>query len=781
MATPDLINKQYKLERYCISHGLTKLRTNTQKLEDRSYASATVYGVAVIDELMPVLTEHIERTTHDRLKRGTGEHFQIIKDYVTQLEPIALAAITLKVTLDKVFSTRQRSNMLTNVCACIGAAVEEECQMRHYETTAPGLLRTIKERYWHQSCGTHQRLVVARTMMNRCEDLQPWIRWPAPDRVKLGAWLLEGLMGCSGWFTKENVIEARNKNVLYCVPTPAFVEIKDDLMQSAELFSAVALPMLIPPNPWSADRQGGYLLNEIMRGRKLIRSGHDCLSPGETPLAFINQLQQTAYRLNPFVVDVATTLDQRGISVGKFLPIVETPLPPKPFDIADNDVARKDYRRRAAEAMNANAASFRRSVKTRMQMEGVRIFKDEPRFYLPWSFDYRGRAYPIPSVLTPQDTDFGKSLLRFADESYLTDEAESWLAFQVATTYGLDKAPMKERMEWVHHNHQLISAVATDPLGYMSEWEAADEPWQFMAACEEYYACVISCSRHYTGLPVAVDATCSGLQILAGLARDRSTAALVNVIPSDKPQDAYAVVAEIAKPNVPERLQEHMNRKITKRCVMTIPYNAKPWSNRSYVKEAFKEAGIELDKEEATAVVKAIRDAMHVVVPGPMAVMQWIEDEVGNALRRGVEFFEWTTPSGFTVRQKLNKIQFATVNLQLLGRCQMRVSVGESDQVDRRHHKNATAPNLIHSLDASLLHLSTLRFNAPIALIHDSVLCRATDMSVLSHVVRETYMHLFAEHDYLTDFARQIGAETDPPIIGDLQPEVVTDSTYFFC
>ena len=42
-------------------------------------------------------------------------------------------------------------------------------------------------------------------------------------------------------------------------------------------------------------------------------------------------------------------------------------------------------------------------------------------------------------------------------------------------------------------------------------------------------------------------------------------------------------------------------------------------------------------------------------------------------------------------------------------------------------------------------------------------------------------MHLFAEHDYLTDFAKQIGAESEPPIIGDLEPSTVIDSTYFFC
>ena len=55
-------------------------------------------------------------------------------------------------------------------------------------------------------------------------------------------------------------------------------------------------------------------------------------------------------------------------------------------------------------------------------------------------------------------------------------------------------------------------------------------------------------------LPVATDATCSGLQILAGLCRDASTASLVNVLPGERPADAYAVVAEHAKPNVPDHL-----------------------------------------------------------------------------------------------------------------------------------------------------------------------------------------------------------------------------------
>ena len=140
-----------------------------------------------------------------------------------------------------------------------------------------------------------------------------------------------------------------------------------------------------------------------------------------------------------------------------------------------------------------------------------------------------------------------------------------------------------------------------------------------------------------------------------------------------------------------------------------------------------------------------------------MKVMKRIEQEVAAAIDRGADEIQWVTPSGFVVTQRLMKKKTQTIELQLLGRCVVRVATHDGDKVDRAHH------------------------NAPISLIHDSVLCRATDMGILSTIVRETYMHLFAEHDYLTTFAHHIGAESEPPIIGDLEPSTVIDSTYFFC
>lgn len=780
MPTPEQIDEQIALEREQIRQGLKELRTNTYKLEEKSYASASIYGVLSIDQLLPVVVARIQETNGRIRQRHVGHAFKEIIHYLADIEPEAAAAISLKVTFDKVFSVKPGQSTITNVAAAIGQAVENECMMRHYERNVPGLLNVLKENYFHRSIGTTQKVTVIKTLMKRY-NVDLWKGWNQTNKVRLGGWLLDAICEVSNYFMKTTRRQGR-KTILELNPTPEFLSVKDKIMAQAELFSPLAWPMLIEPNDWTPDgKHGGYILNEVMRGYDMVRRGKPYLIQGEQPVEFLNRIQKVAFTLNPFIVGVARTLQERQIQVGKFIPIVEIPLPPKPPDIADNAEARQDYRRRAAEVCNVNAQAFKRSCRTRMTMNAVERFKDVDKFFIPWSFDYRGRAYPIPAFLTPQDTDFGKSLLKFHNQAFMTPEAEQWLSFQCATTYGLDKASMPERMTWTLENQDLIKRIAEDPIGNLSEWEGADEPWTFLAACDEYYHCVIKCDRNYTNSCIAVDATCSGLQILAGLSRDLSCARLVNVLPSDRPQDAYEVIADEAKPHVPENLRPYMDRKTTKRTVMTVPYNAKPFSNRGYIREALKEKGIEVEKEDLTAVVKAVRDAMNVIVPGPMRVMKWIESEVAAAIDRGATELSWVTPSGFVVTQKLMKKNVKTVELQLLGRCQINVADGDTDKVDKKHHKNATAPNLIHSLDASLLHLSATRFNAPISLIHDSVLCRATDMSVLSAVVRQTYMHLFAEHDYLTDWASQIGAETKPPIIDTLKPESVIESTYFFC
>jgi DNA-directed RNA polymerase len=776
MATPSEIQRQIELEQEALSCGKQKLHASLQRLHEKSYASASVYGTASISAALPSVIKDIEDNLSKMKKGRAGAYYKPISEHIDNLEPLAIATIALKITFDMVFSMKRDRDLLTSVVVSIGSALEAECKFRWYKTNHPGLMKYIEEKYYHESCGTEQKQSIASVIFGR-QDIH-WPTWHIKNKTALGSWSLERVCSTTGWFTKEPEQRGR-KTVLRLVPTPEFMEVRDQLINTAEMFSGIPWPMLVEPNDWTNEQMGGYLTNELMRGHELTRRGNPTLVHGETPLKFLNKLQKVRYRVNTHVLEVARHFRDKGIKVGKFIPLCEAFKPPKPPDIAENADARQAWKREMAEAYNADRYNFKRSVRTRTQLEAAEKFKDE-EYYLCWSFDYRGRTYPIPAYLTPQDTDFGKSLIRFADESFVNEEAEEWLAFQVATTFGLDKAPMDERIQWVRDNHDLITKVAVDPIGNLPEWEVVEEPWQFMAACHEYYHCCIECDHQFTSLMVAVDATCSGLQILAGLAKDQSTASLVNVCPGDRPSDAYKAVAEEAKKYLPAEMHPWMTRKTTKRTVMTIPYNATRSSSWGYIKEALLEQGFEPEKEQVSQVVEAVYLSMDAIVPGPMRVMRWIKTHVGQYIRSGADHVEWTTPSGFVVNQKRNVKETERMELQLLGATKVTVTVGEGNPCPTRH-KSSTAPNLIHSLDASILHETFQRFNGPFTVIHDSVLCRATDMGTLNALVRETYTDIFTRDCWLSKFGEAINASEEPPIVGTLDPEVVEESTYFFC
>ena len=277
MATRDQIAEQVELERDQIRLGLQRLRENTKKLEEKDYASASVYGVASIDSLLPLVVARIEETNNRIRERKNGRAFAEIKRYLADVEPLAAAAISLKLTFDKVFSFKEGSNHMVEVCRAIGRAVEDECQMRFYEQEAPGLLNILKKNYWHKSSGTQQKVTIIRTLMNR-KGIH-WKTWGITNQVKLGGWLLDCMMTSSNWFEKE-LKRVGRKTVTMVVPTPEFLEIKDQVMHEAELFAPLAFPMLIEPNDWENKRAGGYLLNEVMRGHEMIRRGNPTMYTG---------------------------------------------------------------------------------------------------------------------------------------------------------------------------------------------------------------------------------------------------------------------------------------------------------------------------------------------------------------------------------------------------------------------------------------------------------------------------------------------------------------------
>ena len=114
MPTQSEIDAQYELERTAISCGLQRLHKNTYNVESKDYASASIYGVASVDTLIPLVIAEIESTNWKIRKGNSGVAFKEIAEYLSDIEPLAAAAITCKIIFDKVFSFRDDSSLLVS-------------------------------------------------------------------------------------------------------------------------------------------------------------------------------------------------------------------------------------------------------------------------------------------------------------------------------------------------------------------------------------------------------------------------------------------------------------------------------------------------------------------------------------------------------------------------------------------------------------------------------------------------------------------------------------------
>ena len=72
MATKAQIAEQVQLERDQIAQGLKRLRDNTRQLEEKDYASASIYGVVGVDTLLPLLVARIKETNERIYARTNG-------------------------------------------------------------------------------------------------------------------------------------------------------------------------------------------------------------------------------------------------------------------------------------------------------------------------------------------------------------------------------------------------------------------------------------------------------------------------------------------------------------------------------------------------------------------------------------------------------------------------------------------------------------------------------------------------------------------------------------
>jgi len=771
----SLISRQLQRETQSHEEARIRLQTRTKEAEDRTYASSTVYGRKAIKALLEPVAERIT----DRLftlRRGSAavDAAEVYK-HLQQADPHSMALITMKVVLDVL--GKDSTPSLQDLTTKIGAAVQLEQRMIYYAQQEPELYKRT-EFFFHKSAGTQQKATVFKRAFNR-ENIE-WDRWDRTTNHKVGTWLLVCLIEVTGWL-EQTMVRRGRKTLKVMTYTDEFLKHRDTIIAAAESLAFCQWPMLCPPVDWSNDNSGGYLTESVRQCNPLIRKAGS-LAPrkqGDIPITMLNNLQSQAYRVNPLIFAIADHFYEHKITVGKFRCDPPMPIPENILaeDAPDDEV--KAYKRARTDAENYNAQLAQKNWRTTEVMYVARKYADEQQFWMPASFDYRGRVYFQNTALNPQGTDFDKSLLLFADEGPVN---EYWLAFHVATTYGLDKETMEDRVAWTRANRSLIKRIADDPI-HNHEWREASEPWCFLASVLEYAACCIDCTKPTSGLPVGIDATCSGLQHLAAMTRCGTTAALVNVTPTPKPADAYRTVAEASLPYMSEKYHEWMNRKITKRSVMCTPYGVTQQSARNYIRMALREAGHEFDSTQLTEITNAIfRKAIPEVLPGPINVMAWLKSSASQILDSGKETIQWTTPSGFVVSQDLRMSNTIEVQTRLMGGARIKCKVADGYLgPDKPHHRSALAPNVVHSNDAALLHLTFAFWDQPFTVIHDCVLGRSCDMDDMAKAIRQEFAEMY-KADVMQDWADEVGVDLPEELIQNtLDIESVNESLYFFC
>ncbi len=106
-----------------------------------------------------------------------------------------------------------------------------------------------------------------------------------------------------------------------------------------------------------------------------------------------------------------------------------------------------------------------------------------------------------------------------------------YLKIDIANAYGMDKKSWIDRICWFDFTVDNLDNIVAD----------ADEPLLFMKAVKAYHNTMAKIS---TGHNMFLDATASGLQIMAVLSGCKKTAAHVNLINTGKREDVYTDTAQ---------------------------------------------------------------------------------------------------------------------------------------------------------------------------------------------------------------------------------------------
>ena len=524
----------------------------------------------------------------------------------------------------------------------------------------------------------------------------------------------------------------------------------------------------------------------------------------------VNIMQRTEWVINRPIFDVLEKCVLNGYQLGK-LPVnpEDIPLPPKPFDIATNKDAKTKWKREASSVYKDRAKSKSKYIQIRQILEEGKKFL-ERGFWYPYQLDFRGRIYPKSPMLSPQSADYARALIKFKFGKPMgSDEAFNNFAVAGAGLFGeTDKEELSVRRQWVIDNADKIISTANNPLTD-TWWTDADKPFSFLAWCMEYRDFALSdfSPDFITTLPIQSDCSNSGLQHYSAMMRDEVGGKATNLIPANKPNDVYGLVAEkvieklqlMTDPMAKKWLDYGIDRKICKKPVMCLPYSLTQYSCRQYIQDHVEKELVERNRQHDFGedlfrsthwLTKVVWESINEVIVGAKDIMKFLKDVAKLVASENLPV-AWTSPLGLPIMMSAYKKESKRVKTKM-GDSIIKLSVSNlTEEIDRRKTQQSICPNFIHSLDASVLQLSVNKASElgidNFSLIHDSFGVVAPDADKMAQALREAFCEIYSQ-DVLANWAmemKQILSDKNkkkfPPIPakGQLDLDEVKKSVFF--
>ena len=796
------MSKQLDAEKKMLEAGRERYWRNYRKSQAAGMEANTPVGRRLLAESVTKLTRGIEEWKRQASKAPGIRHRAL--DYIEQLQPKVIAAITARSVIDSI----SHGKKLTRSAMTVARLLQDELLFTTLRKEEPDFWRlTQMNRQRAMKSGPQYHADFIKRAAKHSDIMFP--KWPQRDSLAVGLVCVELMRQYTG------IIEI-NQRRGFDGKTTTIVQATDEMlewMKKSHSFSEVLNPVFMPtvdtPMDWTTVYSGGYH-GVMWKPRPMVKT-HDKrllaeLHGIQMPEVFeaINIVQRTGWSMNPFIYGTMKLAWEDGASMGDLPPAEDEPLPDKPEDIDTNKDSRREYCRMAASIHKDNESNQSKRLQLVKALQLCEEY-DGKTMGFPHQFDFRGRMYPMPYFLQPQGTSWAKSLLMFKNGAEIkTEDDVSWLAIAGANRWGHDKKTFVERIEWVHSNTEWIEDCAKDPLGY-TQWTKADEPWEFLAFCDEWARFKRQGFGFMSALPCSQDGTCNGIQILSLARLDPIGAYATNCMPCDRPQDIYGIVAEKVVEKVMQSTHEfaigwqqlEINRSLVKRPVMTLPYGVTLFKVKQYLSDHLR---VEVKKGMHNPFGDEIRrptawlgdivwECIKETVSGAVEIMDWLKECVKISIENDTPL-RWFTSDGFMVRQAYECLERYTVKTsigQVIRQQRLRSETGE---LSMRRNMNGITANWTHSWDGCVNRSSirTAHHNGvtEVGSVHDSLSTPAPHCGIMAASIREAAIEIFSD-DPLERFRQGQQAMLpqgidlpEPPQRGDLDINVLRDAPYFF-